>query len=100
MYRVKEITQRPGPVPGNKKGKNMTREQYYEMAENFCKYCNKDVEYKSMNLHPQTNNTKKYNTGVATLIGVGIWGNAEHFILSRCGQRMAIHYSKIVFPKN
>lgn len=77
----------------------MTREQYYEMAENFCKYGNKEVEYKSLNLHPTQSNPGKYNTKTATLIGVGILGNAEHFILmGNYGGRIAIHYRNIKFP--
>ena len=77
----------------------MTREQYYEMAENFCKYGNNEVEYKTLNLHPTKSNPNKYNHKTATLVGVGILGNAEHLILQgEFGGRMAIHYSNIKFP--
>ena len=77
----------------------MTREQYYEMAENFAKYGNNEVEYKVLNLHPTKSNSKKYNIRKATLIGVGILGNAEHFILQGdYTGRMAIHYRNITWP--
>ena len=78
----------------------MTREQYYEMTSNFYKYAGKEVEYKSMNLHPTRNNPRKYNHYTATLIGVGVEGNTYFFILQKpLYGHMAIHYSKIKFPK-
>lgn len=77
----------------------MTREQYYEMAENFAKYGNNEVEYKVLNLHPTKSNSKKYNPKKGTLIGVGILGNAEHFIIEDdFGGRVAIHYRNITWP--
>ena len=83
----------------------MTRNQYYEMAENFYKYAGKEVQYKSLNLYYdiQKNHGKKdarkYETKTATLVGVGIEGNTYRFIMVRPGWgRISIHYSDIKFP--
>ena len=77
----------------------MTREQFIEMAENFYKYANQQVEYKSLNLHASAKNQRKYNTKTATLVGVGVLGNAEHIILqAEFGGRIAIHYTNIKMP--
>lgn len=83
----------------------MTLNQYYEMAENFGKYANREVQYKSLNLYYdiQKNHgkkdAKKYETKTATLIGVGIEGNTYHFILVKpIIGRIAIHYRNIKFP--
>lgn len=79
----------------------MTKNEYYEMAENFAMYANTEVSYKSLNLHynSERRGDKKFNVKRATLMGVGILGNAECFILADFGRRIAIHYSNISFPR-
>lgn len=81
----------------------MTREQYYEMAENFAKYANLEVQYKSFNTYYGYGygelSKYKYNQKSGTLRGVGIGGNTEHFILQmQYGGLTAIHYRHIKFP--
>ena len=81
----------------------MTREQYYEMAENFAKYANLEVQYKAMNIYYDRGygelSKHKYNHKNGTLRGVGILGNAEHFILQmQYGGLTAVHYRYIKFP--
>lgn len=81
----------------------MTREQYYEMAQNFAEFANLEVEYKTLNLYYNRGygkiSEKKYNVDKASLIGVGILGNSEHLILQKpCWGRIAVHYRNIVFP--
>lgn len=83
----------------------MTREQYIEMAEHFARFANKEVTYKSMNIYYGYGygevSKHKFNTKTAILVGVGILGNTEHFILQqRIGGHIAIHYRYITFPKN
>ena len=82
----------------------MTRAQYYEMAENFAKYANREVGYKVMNLYYGRGRAEihkhKYEHRTGTLRGVGILGNAEHLILQQTpyGGLTAIHYRNITFP--
>jgi len=78
----------------------MTRNQYYDMTENFVKYAGRDVEYKAWNIYyGRVKGMKKYNVKTAQLIGVGIEGNTYHFILQLpYGGRTAVHYSHIKFP--
>lgn len=81
----------------------MTKEQYYEMVENFADYANKEVTYKRFNVYYGSDygeiSKRKYNTCKGILRGVGINGNAEHLILADYGHRSAIHYRDIEFPK-
>ena len=41
---------------------------------------------------------RKYNVYKGSLMGVGIYANAEHLIIANCGQLHAIHYSNITLP--
>lgn len=81
----------------------MTRDQYIEMAEHFARYANTEVTYKSMNTYYGYGygkiSERKYNIKTAVLVGVGILGNTEHFILQQSvGGHIAIHYRDITFP--
>ena len=81
----------------------MTRKQYEEVVESFALYANKMVTYKSLNHYYGKCNADyckhKYNQYNGTLMGVGIYGNAEHLIIANCGQLHAIHYRNIKNPE-
>ena len=75
----------------------MTQNDYIKVAQNFAGYANKRVEFEKLDLYSEGLN--KYIKSSARLIGVGVMGNAEHFILADLGHRMAVHYSKVKMPK-
>ena len=76
----------------------MTQNDYIKVAQNFAGYANKRVEFEKLDLHSE-GLKNKYIKKSARLIGVGVMGNAEHFILADLGRRMAVHYSKVKMPK-
>ena len=81
----------------------MTREQYYEMAQNFAEFAGKKVPYKSLNHYYYFGygeiSKHKYNHYQGILVGVGVGGNSEHFILQRDYGRVCIHYTNITWPR-
>ena len=73
------------------------------MAENFAKFAGMYVPYKYSNIYYNRGygdqSKYKFNHGTATLVGVGVSGNTEHFILQKdYGGRIAIHYRYITWP--
>ena len=81
----------------------MTKKQYEEVVNQFALFANKKVTYKSRNLYYGQSKADyckhKYNVCEGTLMGVGIYGNAEHLIIANCGQLHAIYYRNIKYPK-
>ena len=81
----------------------MTRKQYEEIVQRFALYANKKVTYKSFNIYYGRCNAEyckhKYNQYEGTLMGVGIYGNAEHLIIADGGHSHAIHYRNIKNPE-
>ena len=81
----------------------MTKNQYVEMAQNFAKFAGMYVPYKSMNIYHGRGygelSKYKYNYYQGTLVGVGVEGNAEHFLIHREGWGIVcIHYRYITWP--
>lgn len=83
----------------------MTRDQYREMAQDFSKFAGMNVPYKSFNTYYEKGSKVgykryKYNYKQGILRGVGIEGNAEHFIIQQVpyGGLSAIHYQNIIWP--
>ena len=81
----------------------MTQKQYQEMAENFAKYADMYVPFKSSNIYYGRGygeaSKAKYNHYIGVLKGVGVGDNAEHFLILREGWGIVcIHYRHITYP--
>ena len=72
----------------------MTKKQYQELAENFWRYGDSQVDYFFL-----TQSGKKMES-FGFLRGIGVGVNAESIIIASCGFRHAIHYSNVNFPKS
>lgn len=71
----------------------MTEAQYRRLAENFCDFAGKQIEFQMF--IPSAN---QYRKAVGTLRGIGVDCNAECAIIANSGHRYAIHYSNIKLP--
>ncbi|MCQ2299711.1 MAG: hypothetical protein MJZ81_06275 [Bacteroidales bacterium] len=68
----------------------MTTRQYNYLLEDFSRFANTEVKFKSY-----VPSLGDFTTKHGRLIGIGTRHNANHLIIGWMGSRLAIHYSQV-----
>lgn len=71
----------------------MTEKQFKRLAENFCNFAGKLIEYQRF--YPSVN---EYRKASGILHGIGEGCNVDNTIIANGGRLLAIHYSNVKMP--